>query len=202
MVAHWGAEAVQPAPQKHFTRDVAVQAGLEVDSLPDEAAFRERVAAAGIALGDPDLLYYFPAAERAAVEAEERGESVRRLTAADADAFAAFEQQCSAADIDVAYVELDHWAVFGSFEGDALAAVTSAYPWRDGPLADVGILTAPGFRGKGHGRRAVRAIAAHIWAEGYEPQYRTQPDNPASQALAVRAGMVYFGTWEGCADGS
>ena len=43
----------------------------------------------------------------------------------------------------------------------------------------------------------MRAIAAHIWREGYEPQYRTQPDNPASQALALRAGMEFYGTWEG-----
>lgn len=52
--------------------------------------------------------------ERAAVEAGVLGDSVRRLTATDADALAAFAGQRATDDIDVAHVGLDHWTLFGS----------------------------------------------------------------------------------------
>jgi len=98
--------------------------------------------------------------------------------------------------LDDAYVELDHWAVFGTFEQDRLVGAASAYPWQDAQIADVGVLTLAPFRGRGHARRVVREICKYVYGQGYEPQYRCQLDNLASAAVAKAAGLTLFGTWE------
>nr|WP_246414180.1 GNAT family N-acetyltransferase [Microbacterium thalassium] len=120
----------------------------------------------------------------------------RPLSEADAAAFAAFCATAPEADLDAAFVELDHWLVYGAFESGDLAAVASMYPWRDTRLADVGVITLPSLRGRGIGRRIVRAIAADAVSRGYEPQYRCQLDNLASVALAESAGFRRFGFWD------
>ncbi|WP_321170720.1 GNAT family N-acetyltransferase [Embleya scabrispora] len=63
-------------------------------------------------------------------------------------------------------------------------------------MADLGVLTLPPYRGKGHARRLVRAISRHALARGYQPQYRCQLDNHASVAAAGAAGLTRFGTWD------
>ncbi|WP_373302707.1 GNAT family N-acetyltransferase [Streptomyces atratus] len=52
-------------------------------------------------------------------------------------------------------------------------------------MADFGVLTLPAFRGNGHGRHVVRALARHALSRGHEPQYRCQLDNHASVAPAA-----------------
>jgi RimJ/RimL family protein N-acetyltransferase len=155
-----------------------------------EPEFRNALATAGIGLHEADNLYYFPSS------AELESSGARRLTSADAAAFALFEASADEQDLDDAYVELDHWAVFGSFEGALLVSAASAYPWGNSPLADIGVLTLPDFRGQGRARTAVRALGAHIRGEGYEPQYRCQLGNAGSIAVAASAGLELFGTWE------
>lgn len=194
------------------TPEVAVRAGLDMRALADAGAIaagpavagaedlRMRLADADVSLGDPDLVYLFPAAQRTVLLAATPPATVRELTPDDADVFAELVEACTPEDVDLAYVELDHWRVVGSFDEDALACVASAYPWGEGPMADIGVLSAPDRRGNGHARRATRALAAICWREGYEPQYRTQPDNPASQAVALAAGMEHYGDWETVAE--
>lgn len=88
-------------------------------------------------------------------------------------------------------------AAFGSFEGDTLAAVGSAYPFGgDTRLADIGVVTLPAYRGQGRAKSVVHALARHALAEGYEPQYRCQLDNASSIALAGSAGFESIGTWD------
>lgn len=164
-----------------------------IGSPPSESDFRNALAAAAISLHEPDNLYYFPLSERSALGGNA---GVRRLTAADSEAFARFEASAPEQDLDDAYVELDHWAVFGSFEGEAIVSAASAYPWDGTMLADIGVLTLPAFRGAGRARAAVRALGAHALGEGYEPQYRCQLDNAGSIAVAASAGLALFGTWE------
>lgn len=161
-----------------------------------EEEFRRRLLIAGIVLHSADNLFYFTESEKRAVIAEGDDEGVRRLNEDDRDAFAEFEAAASSQDRDDAYVELDHWAVFGAFDNGRLASAASAYPWNDSLLADIGVLTRPRFRQMGHGRRVVRAISRFAYANGYQPQYRSQLDNVASAALARVAGLTRFGTWE------
>lgn len=149
-----------------------------------------------MALYGKDHLYYFSEADRDALLRENAASGVRRLGEADAEAFAAFESSASAHDLDAAYVELDHWAVFGAFVRERLASVASAYPWGDSRIADVGVLTLPEFRGRGHALSVVRALCKYAAQQGFEPQYRSQFDNKASMALAKSARLTHFGTWE------
>jgi len=93
-------------------------------------------------------------------------------------------------------VELDHWAVFGSFEQNRLVSAASMYPGRTKTqIADLGALTLTPFRGKGHVRKVVRSIYKYAYDQGYEPQYRCQLDNLGSTSLAKAAGLTLFGKW-------
>lgn len=159
--------------------------------VASEAAFRTRLAEIGLELNGADNLYYFPADARPTAEP-----TVRRLTADDAALFARFEAATSDEDRDDAFVELDHWAVFGAIIDGELVSAASAYPWSDSPVADMGVLTVENARGAGHGRRVIRALSAFAIEQGFEPQYRCQLDNVASIALASGAGLELFGSWD------
>ncbi|MFF3065836.1 GNAT family N-acetyltransferase [Oerskovia sp. NPDC057915] len=167
-----------------------------------EASVRRALQDAGITLHEADCVFHLTARAEAELRAEADAPGVRRLTTQDAAAFTAFEESAPEQDLDDAYVELDHWAVFGAFEGERLVAAASTYPWGGSRLADTGVLTLPDARGRGHARRIVRAISRYALSQGYEPQYRCQVDNTASRALAVRAGFTQLGTWEVVSPGS
>ncbi len=141
-------------------------------------------------------MFHFRESDRQVVLDEPLPDGVRQLHTADAAAFGEFQSQASEQDLDDAYVELDHWAVFGAFDQDRLVCAASMYPWAGRMIADVGVLTLPPFRGKGHARGVVRAISGHALALGYEPQYRCQLDNVASGALARAAGLTLYGRWD------
>lgn len=80
---------------------------------------------------------------------------------------------------------------------DTLVAVGSSYPFDGGAaLADMGVVTHPERRGKGHARSVVYALSRGALAVGYEPQYRCQTDNTASVKLAQGSGFVSIGTWD------
>ncbi|WP_232699141.1 GNAT family N-acetyltransferase [Brevibacillus daliensis] len=121
---------------------------------------------------------------------------LRRLTEQDDAVFSEFQSSASEQDLDDAYVELDHWAVFGSFEQNRLVSAASMYPWENAQIADLGVLTLTSFRGKGHARKVMRSISKYACDLGYEPQYRCQLDNQSSTSLAKAAGLTLFGKWE------
>ncbi|MYS86725.1 GNAT family N-acetyltransferase [Streptomyces sp. SID5474] len=162
----------------------------------DETGFRQRLEKAGIRLHGADNLFYFTDAARETLLGEPDGPSIRPLTEDDRPAFDVFEKAASEQDRDDAQVEPDHWAVYGAFEDGRPVCVASMYPWDDAPPADLGVLTLPPYRGRGHARRLVRAISRHALARGYQPQYRCQLDNHASVAAAGSAGLTRFGTWD------
>lgn len=168
----------------------------EIGAPELDAALRQ----AGIGLNGADHLFYFAIPGQTALREQPEPDSVRQLTAEDADLFADFTAQAPADDLDEAFVELDHWLVFGCFVDGRLAAAASLIPWSGTKFADLGILTLPEFRGRGYGRQTVRAACAHALALGYEPQYRCQPDNAPSNALAAAAGLSLFAAWDVIAD--
>ncbi|HEV7320855.1 MAG TPA: GNAT family N-acetyltransferase [Ensifer sp.] len=172
---------------------------LAVSGRPDlcEPVFLHMLQEMGITLHDADYIFYLAEAEKAALLREQPASWVRLLTTEDSAAFAEFQSSASEEDLDAAYVELDHWLVFGAFEGDRLVCAASMYPWREeSRIADMGILTLATHRGKGHARSVVRAISRHALGQGFEPQYRCQLDNAASTALAKAAGLTLFGEWQ------
>ena len=144
-----------------------------------------------VPMNGADHLFYFPAEGRPGP-----GSGSRRLGPGDAALFDAFVAAAPEDDLDEAFVELDHWLVVGTLVDGRLASAASMYPWRESTLADLGVITLPEFRGRGLARATVRAIAAHAFELGFEPQYRCQLDNTASIALAASAGLEHFGTWD------
>lgn len=176
--------------------DMAARLAVGAGAYIGRARLAAAMQGASLEFNGADDLFYFPVAEHAVLAAEPVPGLVRPLGKDDADAFAAFESSAPAADLDEAFVELDHWLVFGAFAQGRLACVASMYPWSHTRLADLGVITLPAFRGRGLARKTVRALSARALALGYEPQYRCQPDNRASVALARSCGLSLFATWD------
>lgn len=172
--------------------EVAERAGIAIEDGLSAQELKPRLKQAGVVLHDPDYLFYLPADERGAPD---RAGEVRKLSEADRVAFDRFYYAASEQDRDDAWVELDHWAVFGCFDGDRLVSAASMNLWDDSPIADLGVLTLPDARGKGFARAVVETINRFSRARGYEPQYRCQLDNQASVALAGSCGLTLFGQW-------
>jgi RimJ/RimL family protein N-acetyltransferase len=171
--------------------ELADAIGSDVGAMT-AVAWRERLANEGVVFHDPDFLFYLP------VDATpETGHvrSARRLTEDDHAAFGLFHSSASEEDREDAFVELDHWAVFGCFDDNRLVSAASAILWNESPIADLGVLTLTDARGKGYAHAAVQAINSYSRQQGYEPQYRCQLDNHASVALARACGLVLFGKW-------
>ena len=174
---------------------ITPELGAAIDlkaSMATAAALRERLESEGIAFHDPDFLFYLPV--NAGLETRALA-SARQLTEEDRAAFDIFYAAASEQDREDAYVELDHWAVFGCFDGKRLVSAASAILWNDSPMADLGVLTLSDARGKGHAGSAVRSVNGFARQQGYEPQYRCQMDNQVSVALAKACGLVLFGKW-------
>jgi predicted GNAT family acetyltransferase len=149
-----------------------------------------------VTLNDPDDIFHFSVAEARVLITETPRQGVRALTVDDQVAFDRFIDAAPEDDVDEAFVDLDHWLVFGCFVDDVLVSAASMYPWDDSTLADTGVLTLPDYRGRGYAAATVRALSAEALRRGYEPQYRCQVDNLASVAVARSAGLTLFGTWE------
>ncbi len=180
-----------------LTPEMADKLDLSKGQELSELGFRLKLHEAGVTLHGADYLFYFSEAEKNILLQESLEGTLRQLTEQDDAIFSEFESSASEQDLDDAYVELDHWTVFGSFEQNRLACAASMYPWEeDVQIADLGVLTLPPFRGKGHARKVVRSICKYALEQGYEPQYRCQLDNKASIFLAKAAGLTLFGKWD------
>lgn len=174
-----------------ITPELAALIGSEATATT-AASLRERLTDEGVIFHDPDFLFYLPVGETSQTDDEK---CVQQLTEDDRAKFGTFHSSASDEDREDAYVEFDHWAVFGCFDGDHLVSAASAIRWNDGPVADLGVLTLPDARGKGYARATVQAINRFSRRQGYEPQYRCQLDNHASVALAKACGLSLFGKW-------
>lgn len=180
-----------------MTPTIATKLQLVKEQPISEEIFRNKLEEIGILLHSADHIFYFTEKEKEKVCTETATKNIRQLTEQDVEVFSEFENSASDQDLDDAYVELDHWAVFGSFAEERLACASSMYPWSDNTkLADLGVLTLSQFRGQGHARKVVRAISQYAYGKGYEPQYRCQLDNTASISLAKACELTLFGQWE------
>ncbi|OWA34964.1 hypothetical protein B9G55_14590 [Saccharibacillus sp. O16] len=179
-----------------LTPEMAKRMNLAAGSEIGQAELEQALHQANENMNGADLLFYYAECDQTTLREETPTVSVRQLTAEDAQAFAAFVAAAPEDEMDEAFVELDHWLVFGCFAADRLVAAASMYPWSGTTFADVGIITLPDFRGQGYARQTVRAICAHALELGYEPQYRCRIDHTASAALAGAAGFSRFATWD------
>jgi hypothetical protein len=159
-----------------------------------ELATAAAVARAGGELGDPDQLFYLPGG---ALPEGDDGGRTRVLGPADAAAFDRMVAQVPAAEVDEAYVELDHDLVVGTVDGSGeLVCAASAYPWRGSALSDIGVLTVPAARERGYAAATVRAISRLLLADGAQPQYRCDVTNTASAGVARAVGFRRYALWQ------
>ncbi|MET7038153.1 GNAT family N-acetyltransferase [Elizabethkingia miricola] len=171
--------------------------GLTVNDSLSESVFLQLLKDVGISLHGADYIYYYQEGDKKELLETVSIETIRQLSSSDAEVFEHFVSSASEQDLDDAYVELDHWVVFGSFEDGKLVSAASMYPWGDNEkIADLGVLTLPDYRGKGHAGNLVQAICKYTLQQGYEPQYRCQIDNFASVALAAASGLTLYGKWD------
>lgn len=176
---------------------LAARLQLDASSRCTLPQLRQRMADIGIRTHGADRVFHFPEATLLALAEQPSADNIRPLDSTDADAFSRFQAHASEEDLDAAWVELDHWRVFGAFEGGRLVAAGSMYPWRlDPAVADTGVLTLADARGRGHACRLVQAMAVAALSAGLQPQYRCQLDNTVSLLTAERAGMRAFADWD------
>lgn len=163
----------------------------------DEESLRAALAASGIEMNGPDFLHFLPEGKKARLSVTPNPSHIRLLTDQDAELFAKFANSCPADDFEEAFVELQHWAVYGAFDDGRIVAAGSAYPYDEiTSLADLGVVTLPSHRGRGLGRDVIHALARHAIERGFEPQYRCQIDNAPSVTLAARSGFERFASWD------
>lgn len=185
------------------TPTIMKRIGLTVKDYLSESIFLQLLKEAEISLHGADYIYYYQEENKKELLETETNETIRKLESSDAEVFEHFVSSASEQDLDDAYVELDHWVVYGAFEDGKLVCVGSMYPWgKDVKIADLGVLTLPDYRGRGHAKNLVQAICKYILEQGYEPQYRCQTDNYASIALAAAAGLTLYGKWDLIAEDS
>ena len=56
---------------------------------------------------------------------------------------------------------------------------------------DIGVVTEPGYRGRGLSTSCAAAVVADIRARGRRPTWTTSPENAGSRAVAARLGFVH-----------
>lgn len=68
-----------------------------------------------------DCIFYFPENEKVEILNLNYNEDIRPLTQDDSVCFSTFESLSTEEDLDGAFVELDHWKVFGILEREKSA---------------------------------------------------------------------------------
>lgn len=178
-----------------LSQKYASRIGLIHGSSVSQSGIHSALDEASVVMNDPDHLFYLPIEEQSSIKRERLTEETRQLSMEDAEMFAQFVKLAPEDDLDEAFVELNHWLVFGTLLDGHLVSAASMFPWKGTLLADFGVITLPEYRGIGLAKRTVRAMSARALSEGFEPQYRCQIDNESSVALAHAAGFARFGSW-------
>ena len=116
---------------------------------------------------------------------------IRQLTPADAEHMETLHNASPAADVEEAFVEVDHLIACGAFAGDQLVAAASGYVSRG--FLDLGVLTHPDFRQQGLGKAVTAELCCWAFDRNMIPQYRHEAGNAASRGVAEALGFTpYF----------
>jgi GNAT superfamily N-acetyltransferase len=115
----------------------------------------------------------------------------RLLTDQDLPELQRLAAACGPTDWEHSGIDPARPPVFGCFAGDTLAAAGSLVRWGD-RLLHVGIVTHPGFRGRGYGKAVVSFMSADGLATGGVMQYRTLQANLPSVGIARALGFQRF----------
>jgi RimJ/RimL family protein N-acetyltransferase len=78
---------------------------------------------------------------------------------------------------------------WGAFVGERLASVAGTF-FAGAQYEDVGVVTEPGFRGRGLNTACAAALCRDVRVRGHMPSWTTSADNPASLRVAEKLGFV------------
>jgi len=112
---------------------------------------------------------------------------VRLLGLADRGALADLRRAAGETAWEHSAIDPGRPPLFGRFAGGVLVAAATLAD-ADGPVASVGVLTHPGYRGRGHGRAVAGAATRAAVAAGAVAHYQTLDANAPSVAVARALG--------------
>ncbi|QWF82897.1 GNAT family N-acetyltransferase [Amycolatopsis sp. CA-230715] len=181
LVVRFGETVRVRAPEPLLGRARAAIGSRATDALFDPAVWLEVLA--GL---DPKVLG--PSVHAYSGGPVPRGAG-ERLSRGELDALAAGvpEEEWQEAGMDNADAVL-----FGLRRNGTLVAAANLTTW-DGAHTDVGVLTAPSARGRGHGTAIAATAAEHAIEERGIARWRALATNTASRAMAARLGFVARG---------
>jgi GNAT superfamily N-acetyltransferase len=78
---------------------------------------------------------------------------------------------------------------WGAFVGGRLASVAGTF-FAGAQYEDIGVVTEPGFRGRGLNTACAAGLCHEIRARGHTPSWSTSADNPASLRVAEKLGFA------------
>jgi GNAT superfamily N-acetyltransferase len=113
--------------------------------------------------------------------------SVRLLDVGDAGVLDGLRGSVTARDWE--YSGLETGQPVAAYVASGAVVSAAGYDVWGGRIAHIGVVTRPGERGRGCGRRCVRAIAGHAIARGLIAQYRTLYENAGAMAIAHALGF-------------
>lgn len=139
--------------------------------------------------------YLFRDQGRLQIPADLRTHSFRRADTGEFDTLVRFYRENTAGPGE--WIEpflrehLDREEVFVCFSQHALVATGECIPSQSQPpYADLGIVVAQAYRGRGLGRSVLLHLKEHCYEAGWKPICSCSVDNPASKKAIERAGFL------------
>lgn len=193
LILRRGATSVVRCHPEHEPRVAHALAAESADASVDVAALErllgdqagERVPPEEVLYLDPDDFMPMP-----------DDPLIREIGASDAELFETLCAACTPREVVLSEVEMAHPCVVGRVESGALCAVSS-YIELDRAIADVGILTHPAARGRGHATAVASLVCEVAFARGLVPQWFALRDNAASLGVARKLGFRHWAFDEG-----
>ena len=156
---------------------------------PDAAFDARRIAnilgtKAAAVVGPASLAYVDEASFRPAA----RTDGVRALSDGDHERFEQLRAACNPVEWEHGDIDPARNPVYGVLADNALIAAAS---WEArGDVCNVGVVTHPAHRGRGHGAAAANAVTARLLDQGELPQWQTLIDNAPSLRIGQALGYV------------
>lgn len=139
-------------------------------------------------------LYYLYPPDFMPFQLQDGNTQVRQLSVNDSAAFRALIESALPAEVEEAYIALEHELVYGAYQGDLLVAAASMFDMHG--FVDPGVLTHPSFRREGLAKAVISPLCAAAIQQGRVMQYRAGANNTASNAIAKALGFRHFFTNE------
>jgi len=117
--------------------------------------------------------------------------AARLLTEADEPAMRQLAEACGETSWKQSKLSLDRHPNFGVFEQATLVAA-SGYLDMGGVLAYIGVVTHPGYRGRGFAKAVVSASMTYAFEKGLVALWRTLQSNESAVALAGAMGFELY----------